>query len=141
MRYAEGKGLLARSGDIELAPEGMPEILRNIPIHLRMNTWVTVDRQLLKDKEEIPYGDATARMAVVKADVSIEVAAGVPQVPGLSLGLRQVGDTVLSSILSALQAATESVLERNYLARVAKLVRVKQERASSGGSGEKKKKN
>lgn len=84
---------------------------------------MTVDRQLLKDREAIPYGEATAKTAVVRADVSIEVAAAVPQVPGLSAGIKQVGDTVLASILGALQVATDTVLERNYLARMASHLR------------------
>lgn len=181
MRYVEGKGLLARSGDIELSPEGLPEVLQGMPIHMRcanpvasplrparancacragvavfarsrltalnralfparrMNTWVTVDRQLLKDREQIPYGEATARMATIKADVSIEVAAAVPQVPGLSQGLRQVGDTVLASILGALQIATDSVLERNYLSRVAVRVREREEQQAAAAAAAEKK--
>lgn len=35
MRYVDGKGLLARSGDIELSPEGLPEVLQDMPIHMR----------------------------------------------------------------------------------------------------------
>jgi hypothetical protein len=109
----ENGTLFAQGGTVSLDPVNRPKMFDGMELTMRLNC--TTD--LVRTTSRINSEGATCQL---EARAELAIAAELPGMLKMVPGLKAIGDGILSAILSAVELAARSFLEKDYLKYVEK---------------------
>jgi len=112
MSFENGR-LFAQGGTVSLDPVNRPKMFDGMELTMRLNC-IT---DLVRTTSRINSEGATCQL---EARAELAIAAELPGMLKMVPGLKAIGDGILSAILSAVELAARSFLEKDYLKYVEK---------------------
>lgn len=112
MSFENGR-LFAQGGTVSLDPVNRPKMFDGMELTMRLNCRT----DLVRTASRINSEGATCQL---EARAELAIAAELPGMLKMAPGLKTIGDGILSAILSAVELAARSFLEKDYLKYVEK---------------------
>jgi len=107
MRFEDDQ-LLAQSGTVALDTEGLPQMFKGMELLMKLNCVTDV----VRDTSRLKTPGATCQL---EAFADLQIAADLPKVLKMFPGTMAIGDSILDTILAAVEFAAKLKLEKDYL--------------------------